>query len=141
MVQLSSQGGKLAQQLTTHVMMSSFFLVTMNERVNVTANGADNRPLVLVSISFPSLHSITCKQQKYSWKSSRVPLYHIYIAADCPNLESPENGEVVLSGRFIMDNATYTCSDGFELIGSSTRICLATGMWSGNAPECSSKRT
>ena len=32
--------------------------------------------------------------------------------------------------------AEYRCSDGFELIGNSTRTCQASGDWSGEEPTC-----
>ena len=33
----------------------------------------------------------------------------------------------------------HTCNEGFNLIGASQRICLATGMWSDPLPTCMSK--
>ena len=36
--------------------------------------------------------------------------------------------------------ATYSCSwTGYELIGSSTRMCQSKGLWSGSEPYCQSK--
>ena len=61
------------------------------------------------------------------------------LAVDCPNLEPPENGEVVLSGRRVGDNATYSCNIGFELTDSAIRTCLETGNWSGSVPTCTGK--
>lgn len=38
---------------------------------------------------------------------------------------------------FIYPNrVTYTCSEGFELIGRPYRICQANGQWSGTLPVC-----
>ncbi len=35
-------------------------------------------------------------------------------------------------------NATYSCDFGYNLNGSNTRTCQATGTWSGNKPACDS---
>ena len=53
----------------------------------------------------------------------------------CPSLMNPENGRVDFTTN-VGDTATYTCDDDYILSGDSTRLCLASGMWSGNAPTC-----
>ena len=37
--------------------------------------------------------------------------------------------------------ATYTCDEGFNLIGNSTRLCQADGSWKGTDPTCQSELT
>jgi hypothetical protein len=49
----------------------------------------------------------------------------------CPALRNPENGEVQVEGM----RASYTCDDGFTLIGLSKRTCFC-GKWLHHAPEC-----
>ena len=56
----------------------------------------------------------------------------------CPSLMNPENGRVEFTTN-VGDTATYTCDDDYILSGDSTRLCLASGMWSGNAPTCNCK--
>ena len=38
-----------------------------------------------------------------------------------------------------MNEATYLCNTGFNVVGESVRRCLASAMWSGSEPECDSK--
>ena len=33
--------------------------------------------------------------------------------------------------------ATYYCNTGYDLVGTETRTCMASGMWSGIEPTCS----
>ena len=46
------------------------------------------------------------------------------------------NGAISTTGAGVGDTATYTCDDGYELIGSDTRTCQSNGEWSGSAPTC-----
>ena len=56
---------------------------------------------------------------------------------DCGLLEAPDNGTVDLSaGTTFGSVAVYSCNDIFELVGSSTRTCLGTGLWSDEPPIC-----
>lgn len=57
----------------------------------------------------------------------------------CPNLRSPVNGEVSLSGITLGSTATYTCNEGFILSGNRIRSCLTTAIWSGEDPTCIGK--
>ena len=56
---------------------------------------------------------------------------------ECGSLTAPDNGQVDLtSGTTFGQNATYSCNTGYNLVGGSTRMCQATGVWSGSAPTC-----
>ena len=67
-------------------------------------------------------------------------MYDIYLLStvvDCGTLTNPANGLVSYSGRTTFgQTATYSCNTGYNLVGSSTRTCQATGVWSGSAPTC-----
>ena len=61
----------------------------------------------------------------------------LYIVVDCGNLTDPANGQVAhTAGTIFGQTATYSCNTGYNLVGSSNRICQATSMWSGSAPTC-----
>ena len=60
----------------------------------------------------------------------------IVVAIQCDALSDPDNGAVSVTGTGVGDTATYTCDDGYELIGSSTRTCQSNGDWSGSPPTC-----
>ena len=56
---------------------------------------------------------------------------------NCGPLTDPANGQVSHpDGTTFGQTATYSCNTGFNLVGDSTRMCQATGMWSGSEPTC-----
>ncbi|CAI8048574.1 Scavenger receptor cysteine-rich domain superfamily protein [Geodia barretti] len=55
----------------------------------------------------------------------------------CPDLENPADGSVVYDGLVVGSQATYSCNDGYRLVGGSTRTCESDGTWSGESPLCS----
>ena len=64
-------------------------------------------------------------------------VFLISAAVDCGNLTNPANGSVNhTAGTTFKQNATYSCDTGYNLVGDSTRVCQATGNWSGSAPTC-----
>ena len=63
----------------------------------------------------------------------------LLTVVDCGALTNPANGQVSLpDGTTFGETATYSCDTGYNLVGDSTRMCQATGMWSGSAPTCQS---
>ncbi len=70
---------------------------------------------------------------------------HPPTAVDCGSLTDPSNGAVdTSSGTTFMMTATYTCNTGYNIVGSESRTCGAsgtsgpTGVWSPAAPVCES---
>ena len=58
-------------------------------------------------------------------------------AVDCGALSDPANGQVNdTGGTTFGQTATYSCNTSYNLVGNSTRVCQATGVWSGSAPTC-----
>ena len=61
------------------------------------------------------------------------------VTAECPPLMNPAGGIVNVPSRIEGSNATYTCNEGYDLLGDSFRTCDETAMWTGNEPVCQSK--
>lgn len=55
---------------------------------------------------------------------------------NCGALASPVNGSVAVPGTTAGQTATYACLPGYVLSGGATRICQASGVWTGTAPAC-----
>jgi hypothetical protein len=61
---------------------------------------------------------------------------HVHFA-DCGFLTNPLNGFVSQTqGTEYLATAVFTCNTGYTLVGSSTRICQASGVWSTVSPVC-----
>ena len=62
----------------------------------------------------------------------------------CPSLTDPSNGMIscMLGGDGVAhpdDTCTFTCNNGYQLIGSGMRTCGDDGSWSGNDAMCISE--
>ncbi|MBI5498035.1 MAG: choice-of-anchor D domain-containing protein [Deltaproteobacteria bacterium] len=58
------------------------------------------------------------------------------VPVDCGSLTNPSNGMVSAPMTTLGGTATYSCSPGYNISGSSTRTCDTGGTWSGTAPSC-----
>ncbi|XP_078661435.1 CUB and sushi domain-containing protein 3-like [Branchiostoma floridae x Branchiostoma belcheri] len=56
----------------------------------------------------------------------------------CPELPLPNNGNRT-EGHLYGDTVTFSCNEGYELIGSENRTCQADQTWSGVQPNCNRK--
>ena len=56
-------------------------------------------------------------------------------------IQPPEYGSVnpVLNNPLRNNNVSFSCSDGYNLLGSSERTCMPSGIWSGNTVTCQGK--
>jgi len=54
----------------------------------------------------------------------------------CAPLTAPDNGMIQCSGTSVDDICLFTCDDGFELSGNSSRTCQDDGTWSGTEAMC-----
>ena len=63
---------------------------------------------------------------------------------DCPALANPTNGLVSVDDETNIEGttATYSCNNGFDLMGNEMRTCQnvgGSGAWSGSDPTCQRK--
>ena len=58
------------------------------------------------------------------------------VPSDCGDLGAPQDGRVDFSSTTIGSFASYSCSVGYTLVGTATRICQPNGEWSASAPDC-----
>ena len=67
--------------------------------------------------------------------------YFCCIAVNCGTLPTPSNAEKISeTSTFLNGQVTFRCiGREFKLVGSATRTCLASRLWSGQQPSC--KRT
>lgn len=54
----------------------------------------------------------------------------------CPSLEAPAHGTKFGSKYFVGHEVHFTCSQGYHLVGSATRVCRDNGTWSGISAVC-----
>ena len=59
-----------------------------------------------------------------------------FTAILCANVSSPVNGTVMFDANTVGSQANYSCSEGYILNGTTTRVCQADGQWSGSEPTC-----
>ncbi|XP_053549115.1 E-selectin-like [Bombina bombina] len=58
-------------------------------------------------------------------------------AVQCPSLKAPENGYIDCQGKsFYNSKCSFTCAEGFKLIGRSELNCEASGEWTSSGPTC-----
>ena len=63
------------------------------------------------------------------------------IVVDCGQLQNPANGFVQIFSTTEGSTATYTCNQGFQLVGNRQRTCQNNGQWSGQQPFCRRRST
>ena len=71
-------------------------------------------------------------------------LFHFSLlpVMGCRYLESPVNGQLLVSGRVVGSTATYSCNTGFSLVGRHVqRTCQDNGVWSGEEPHCAAEQS
>ena len=62
-----------------------------------------------------------------------------YAGIECPDIVAPQNGERFYTSRVVGSDASFTCNEGYTLLGVRSVTCLETGQWSEVPPICESK--
>lgn len=73
-----------------------------------------------------------CQSEGY-WSGSSP----VCNPVQCDNLSNPSFGFVSTSRLTLGGVATYSCDEGYQIVGASTRKCQVDGEWSGKVPLCS----
>ncbi len=113
---------------------SSYGIATYTCNTGYTLSGSSTR-----TCQTNGLWSETAPTCGEFYQSKSIAMYmHLQrpYAVLCPELSQPSDGTVTITSGAPGGRAIYTCNTGNNLIGSSTRFCLISGIWSGNAPTC-----
>jgi hypothetical protein len=85
-------------------------------------------------------------KHRYFLEVITLSIFLCFSVVSCPALTRPTNGEeiVLTENNNYNSTATFICSTGFHLNGSSSLTCngdssSATGSWSRSEPTCQSK--
>ena len=118
-------GQHLDRQPPTDVIQATTWLEAVVAHVKLQEGGLEVHLPVTVCLLFIILN----KAYVHNFSPS--------TAVDCGSLTNPDNGQISHTGETTFGQAaTYSCNADYNLVGSSTRTCQATGMWSGSAPTC-----
>ena len=65
----------------------------------------------------------------------------IFTLLDCPVLQQPDYGSIsfVLNNPKHGNTVSFSCNDGYNLLGSAERTCMPNGEWSGASATCQGK--
>ncbi|XP_037324059.2 complement factor B-like isoform X2 [Pungitius pungitius] len=89
---------------------------------------------------YPYPHLTRMCQPDGSWRPppKRFPPQKCKVV-ECPDPNVLQNGNVspFLERYFVHNETTYECYSGYTLKGSTKRVCLPNGKWSGSTPICS----
>lgn len=55
---------------------------------------------------------------------------------DCGSPEIPNAGVLFYANTTAGSSITYSCIEGYDLVGKADRVCLNNGTWSGKTPAC-----
>jgi len=87
----------------------------------------------LLKYIFLVYNVLTCR--KLELVLSRLQTYS--VIPGCVSPQAPTNGVIASStGTNLGDNVVYACNAGYQLTGSSTSVCSASGVWDPGIPTC-----
>uniref|UniRef100_A0A8D2NJJ9 Fibulin 7 n=1 Tax=Zosterops lateralis melanops TaxID=1220523 RepID=A0A8D2NJJ9_ZOSLA len=77
------------------------------------------------------LHAV---RSRLSPPPNSSPFHH--LTGSCPALQAPAYGRKFGTKYLVDRKVHFACDPGFQLLGSSTRMCQANGSWTGEEPRC-----
>jgi CUB/sushi domain-containing protein len=100
------------------------------------ATGMGTAPLITVSFANQTARFIKVVQTGAASNWWSIAEFNVYSAGSCPALAAPTNGSVSAPTLTAGSTATYSCGNGYVLVGAATRTCQTDGTWSGTAATC-----
>lgn len=107
--------------------------VPTNGEVNITSSNVGSTATYTCNTGFELVGQRSRSCQSSGIWSGTAPTCR---SVDCGGLPQPANGQINLSSTTYHSTASYTCTSGYNLIGTRVRTCEANGEWSGAAPVC-----
>ena len=90
-----------------------------------------------ITVISPALNVSNCVCKSGFRQSSETGKCEVI---NCPELLPPENGYFVRDsggcGQVLNAACGIRCKSGYQLVGSSIRLCQEFGVWSGNTAQC-----
>lgn len=99
---------------------------------HVSHAGPENRQVTLLSWEYV----IACNHKIFLWSLPCCLLMPRYAVVSCGSLSPPDNGKKVGTWYLEGDRVRFSCNNGYQLQGSSVRVCLSSGQWSGEEAKC-----
>ena len=121
---------RICQQLTTAVTTDMSCMARTQGSASMMVLGMETFQLVVQLKVSGSLVFTTAAP------SYEIPTY----AENCPKLDHPSYGKVIVTSYTPESVAYYRCQYGYKLHGSASRKCQHDGRWYGVAPTCQRSR-
>lgn len=102
---------------------------------HVSHAGPENRQVTLLSWEYV-IYNIACNHKIFLWSLPCCLLMPRYAVVSCGSLSPPDNGKKVGTWYLEGDQVRFSCNNGYQLQGSSVRVCLLSGQWSGEEAKC-----
>ena len=88
------------------------------------------------------LGTITSATLSYWDSLQKCQFSHFVTGLDCGELPDIDNGNTFQSeGTGLSANTTYSCDDGFTLLGDTMRECGIDEVWTNSEPSCAGRLT
>ncbi|XP_052245369.1 adhesion G protein-coupled receptor L4-like isoform X2 [Dreissena polymorpha] len=105
-------------------------LTFANGNVSLSASNTSATFTCIPGFVLNGSSQMTCGDGNWS---AAIPTCHRKV---CGNLTDPENGRLIQNGLLYESMVNYTCNNGYYIVGTWTRTCLESGLWSGQTPRC-----